>query len=137
MIKDFNNYSKERGLNINLSLTYFSDLNNTKGYSDYDLTLSLLGKKHHKYDMFLYDMNYLKIYAPYLLELENYLPKKCIDLYSSENNNKLTVYNEHRLGLVKIYIYIFIMNKFYLYIYILKYIFFITICFYINIYIFI
>ncbi|KAL6625951.1 hypothetical protein U3516DRAFT_622772 [Neocallimastix sp. 'constans'] len=99
MIKDFNNYSKERGLNINLSLTYFSDLNNTKGYSDYDLTLSLLGKKHHKYDMFLYDMNYLKIYAPYLLELENYLPKKCIDLYSSENNNKLTVYNEHRLGL--------------------------------------
>jgi len=47
VINEFNRYSKENNLNIDLHMTYFIDQNNTQGYNfnDYEQTLSLFGKR--------------------------------------------------------------------------------------------
>jgi len=98
IVKEFNRYSNEKNLDIELNLIYFTDSNDTIGYVDYSKALSLFGKRNKKYDIYAYDFQYLNIFSPYLLELEEYLPKNLTDLYSSKNNKKLTTYNGHILG---------------------------------------
>ncbi len=71
------------------------------GYNGYDSTLTFFEKKNNKYNIFVYDMFYIKIYSPYLLNLNNHLQKEHLELYSSENNIKSTTINNERLGLVK------------------------------------
>eukprot|EP00833_Pecoramyces_ruminatium_P011474 jgi/Orpsp1_1/1185506/evm.model.c7180000094118.1 len=95
-------------------MTYFTDLNNIQGYNDYYKTLGILKNKYHKYDIFGYDTLYLKIFSPYLLELENYLPDEYLKLFSSDNNIKISVYNNHRYGLPLFYIFsiLFTNNKY-------------------------
>ncbi|ORX80036.1 hypothetical protein BCR32DRAFT_245916 [Anaeromyces robustus] len=80
-------------------MTYFTDQNSTQGYKDVYSTLSLLKKKNNKYDIFAYDANYLKEFAPYLLELEKHLSRQSLEYYSSNDNRKLTEYNGHRYGM--------------------------------------
>ena len=70
MVESFNKYANETNKNIQLKLTYFSDVNNVAGYIDYTSTLNLLGKRNNKYDIFAYDANYLSAFSPYLLELD-------------------------------------------------------------------
>jgi len=107
LINEFNKYSDERNLGIELVMTYFTDSNDNIGYNDYSSTLSLFTKKNNKYDVFAYDPLYLNIFSPYLLELDEYLPKELMDLYSSEVNKKLVYHDGHYRGLVIIF-YIFI-----------------------------
>jgi len=99
LINEFNKYSDERNLDIELVMTYFTDSNDTIGYNDYSSTLSLFTKKNNKYDVFAYDPLYLNIFSPYLLELDEYLPKELMDLYSSEVNKKLVYHDGHYRGL--------------------------------------
>jgi len=100
MVDLFNSYSKENSLDVNLKLTYFTYENDGEGYNDYTKTLSLFGKKNknNKYDIFAYDTLYLNVFSPYLLELDEYLPKDFTDLYSSEINRKLTFSDGHIRG---------------------------------------
>jgi len=98
MINSFNKYANETNKDIQLQLTYFTDVSNVVGYNDYSSTLSLLGKKNSKYDIFAYDANYLSAFSPYLMELDNYLPKNFTDLYSSKYNRMLNYYNGHIRG---------------------------------------
>ena len=106
IVKEFNRYSDENNLGIELNLIYFTDSNDSIGYVDYSKALSLFEMKSKKYDIFAYDFQYLNIFSPYLLELDDYLPKNLTDLYSSKNNKKLTIYNDHILGFVIISYYI-------------------------------
>jgi len=101
IVNDFNKYSNETNLGITLRMTYFIDQNSAQGYNDYSQTLSLFGKKKNKYDIFAYDPFYIKIFSPYLVELENYPQlKEYFDLYNTDDNKKLTELNNHRYGLV-------------------------------------
>ncbi|ORY55562.1 periplasmic binding protein-like II [Neocallimastix californiae] len=100
IVNDFNKYSNETNLGITLRMTYFIDQNSAQGYNDYSQTLSLFGKKKNKYDIFAYDPFYIKIFSPYLVELENYPQlKEYFDLYNTDDNKKLTELNNHRYGL--------------------------------------
>jgi len=105
MINSFNRYANETNKDIQLQLTYFTDVSNVVGYNDYSSTLGLLGKKNSKYDIFAYDANYLSAFSPYLMELDEYLPKNFTDLYSSKNNRMLNYYNGHIRGFLNIFIY--------------------------------
>jgi len=100
MIENFNNYANETNLDITLRKVSLVTINGQDGYNDYDSTLTFLTRKNNKYDLFAYDINYLKIFSPYLLDLNEFFPKDHLDLYSSENNKRITFYNNKRLGLV-------------------------------------
>jgi len=105
MVESFNKYANETNKNIQLQLTYFTDVNNVAGYNDYISTLRLFGKKNNKYDVFAYDANYIYAFSPYLLELDNYLSKNITDLYSSKNNKLFSYCNNHIRGIVIILFY--------------------------------
>jgi len=100
MINCFNKYANETNKDIQLKLTYFTNINNIAGYNDYTSTLGLLEKKSKKYDIFAYDANYLSKFSPYLLELDKYLSKNITNLYSTKNNKLFSFYNGHIRGIV-------------------------------------
>jgi len=99
IIEDFNKYANETGLDINLEIYYLADIKGEDGYNDYDSTLTFLTRKNNKYDLFVYDVNYIKIFSPYLLDLNEHFSKEHLDMYSSENNKKIAIYNNKRVGL--------------------------------------
>jgi len=82
-------------------LTYYTDSITSISLPE---ILSSLGKKNDTYDIILYDTTYLNIVSPYLLELDEYLPKNLTDLYSSKKNKMLTYHNGHIRGLVYVFI---------------------------------
>jgi len=100
IMEDFNKYANETGLDITLEIFRITNIKGEDGYNDYDSALTFMTRKNNKYDLFVYDTNYIKIYSPYLLDLNKHLPKEHLDMYSSENNKKVTIYNDKRVGLV-------------------------------------
>jgi len=100
LVNGFNEYTNEKNIDLELKLTYFTDSSETVGYNDYSKTLSILGRKNNKFDIFGFDIQYLNIFSPYLLELDKHLPKNFTDLYSSDINKKLTYHDGHIRGLV-------------------------------------
>jgi len=102
LLDEFNKYAEKCNSDIELQMTYFSDVIDTVGYNDYSKTLSLIGKKNNKYDIFAYDVQYLNVYSPYLLELDQYLPKNFTDLFSLSKINKKLIFNDdgHISGIV-------------------------------------
>ncbi|ORX64985.1 periplasmic binding protein-like II [Anaeromyces robustus] len=99
MVNGFNAYSKENNLDIDLELTFFSEDNNTQGYIDLYATLNLLKKKTNKYDIFAYDPLYLRSFTPYLIELDEWVDKELLDIYSTKEVLNISVFNNHRYGI--------------------------------------
>jgi len=117
LLDEFNKYAEQCNSDIELQMTYFSDSIDTVGYNDYSKTLSLIGKKNNRYDIFAYDVQYVKVYSSYLLELDKYLPKNFTDKYSSSKISKKLIYNSdgHISGIPLILIIsVFFSNKNYL-----------------------
>jgi len=66
MINDFNRYSKKKDLNITLHLNIYTNSNSSNNVNDYGTMVeSLLKKRTKKYELYIYDNAFTKIYAIY------------------------------------------------------------------------
>jgi len=102
MVNDFNNYAKEKKLNITLNLkTFVSFLNFTNQESFGTAVEHLLNKKNNKYDLYYYDNAYTPKYGKYLLNLRKYLPKEHIEMYQPKLLEETCEYEDKLVGLVK------------------------------------
>jgi len=99
---EFNKYSKENNLGIELEMNLFSDQNVTAdNVNEYGTTIdSYLLKNSNKYDIYCYDPLYTIKFSPHLLNLEMELPKAHMDLYSSGDAKKVGAYNNKWVGIV-------------------------------------
>ncbi|KAG4085088.1 periplasmic binding protein-like II [Neocallimastix lanati (nom. inval.)] len=99
-IKDFNSFSSENNLNINVKLNLFSNLNSTINYNDYASMIEVLLKRNsRKYDIYLYDNIYTENYGKYLIDLKKYLPEDHIKMYDSNVLSQTCSYNNKLVGL--------------------------------------
>lgn len=115
-IKDFNSFSSENNLNINVKLNLFSNLNSTINYNDYASMIEVLLKRNsRKYDIYLYDNIYTENYGKYLIDLKKYLPEDHIKMYDSNVLSQTCSYNNKLVGLVN-----YLISKKYKYKFILK-----------------
>jgi len=101
IIDDFNEYSKNKNLDITINL----DLKTLKD-NDYVNTLkSDLSEKSTKYDLIFYPSGYTSILADHFLDLTVYIPREHIKLYDSEKTSKLCEIEDMTVCLVCICIY--------------------------------
>jgi len=109
LVDNFNQYSKENKLDIELSMELFSVMNTTyTTTSEYGSTIdSLLLRKSKKYDIYCYDPIYIKKYAPHLENLKLHIQKEHMELYSTGNAPKVSIVNDEWVGLVIIKIFYF------------------------------
>ncbi|ORX82994.1 periplasmic binding protein-like II [Anaeromyces robustus] len=97
---DFNKYSEENNLGINISFVFYTVENSTLFASDYSGTIQyLLNKKSTKYDVIFYDVMYSPRFASYFIDLKDYLPKDHIDIYSKGIAPNICTYNGKWVGL--------------------------------------
>jgi len=101
LIDQFNQYSKEYNLDIELDMMLFSVANTTiTSTSEYGSTVdTLLSKKSIKYDVYCYDPVYIKKYAPNLEDLKPRLSKEHMELYNVGDAPKVSVYDNKWVGL--------------------------------------
>ncbi|ORX77361.1 periplasmic binding protein-like II [Anaeromyces robustus] len=100
MVDEFNVYAKENNLNITLNLVLFSKANATSDVKDYETMLeSLFFKKSKKYDLIFYDNVYSIRFGPYLLNLNDYIPKDHINMYTEGIASKSCVYKNSLVAL--------------------------------------
>lgn len=101
MSKKWNDYAKENGIDIELLVNSYSSLNSTTSFDDFGNSMEyLLNKGNKKYDIFFFDPMFTKKYSPYFVNLEEYLPKEHMDLYSKGIAPKICTYDGKWVGLV-------------------------------------
>jgi len=101
LINGFNEYSKEKGLGINVDLIVLTPDNSTSDIESYGTTIeSLLVKKSEKYDLYFFYASYTKKYAKHFIDLREYLPKESIEVFDqSVLQHQCTSYNDELVGL--------------------------------------
>jgi len=78
----FNEYSKEKGLNINVELSVLTADTSSTVIENYGDTIdSLLERKSEKYDIYFYYSAYSKKYADNFINLRDYIPKEVYQGY--------------------------------------------------------
>jgi len=103
LVKNFNNYSKENNLDINIHLNLITPANSTTEINDYGNFLeSLLIKKTLKYDLIFYDNIYSFRYGAHLINLYDILPKEHINMYNPQITSQSCAYQDEIVGLVTI-----------------------------------
>ncbi|KAL6635869.1 periplasmic binding protein-like II [Neocallimastix sp. 'constans'] len=78
---EFNKYSEEKKLNITINLTKLTTATVINFGSSVEV---LLKRNSSKYDIYFYDYTYVSKYAPYLLELNEYVSKEELSQYNSK-----------------------------------------------------
>ena len=113
LIDQFNQYSKENNLDIELDMMLFSGANTTiTSTSEYGSTVdTLLLKKSTKYDVYCYDPVYIKKYAPHLEDLKPRLSKENLELYNIGDALKVSIHDNNWVGLVIIKFFITFKKK--------------------------
>jgi len=103
IVKQFNNFAKENGIDIRVKVDICSQTNSSLFVDDYGSEIEFLMKrKSNKYDIIFYDVMYSPRYAPYFLDLSQYLPKDHMALYSSTVANQTCTYEGKWVGLVSL-----------------------------------
>jgi ABC-type glycerol-3-phosphate transport system substrate-binding protein len=101
LIDSFNKYSRNNNLDITIKLNLLSKENSTAGVTEYESTIEHLLKKQksEKYDIIYYDNIFSRKFAPYLVDLTEYLPQEHIDLYQNEITKQTSYYNDKLIGI--------------------------------------
>jgi len=104
MKDEFNKYSKENNLDIELNLNFLTNANGSNSIEEYESVVeSLLKKKNSKkkkdIDIYFYDCAYTNKYGPYLINLHNILPKDHIDMYNPKILSETCLYEDYLVGL--------------------------------------
>ncbi|KAL6628683.1 periplasmic binding protein-like II [Neocallimastix sp. 'constans'] len=99
LIKNFNEYSKNNGLDITIKLNLFSPSNSTTNtYDFYTLMDSFLLRKSNKYDLYFYNSIYTWSFEHHFLNLKELLPKDHVDMYT-DIDSEMFSYNNKLVGL--------------------------------------
>ncbi|ORX83237.1 hypothetical protein BCR32DRAFT_267123 [Anaeromyces robustus] len=100
IINDFNIYSKNNNLDINIITNVITQSNFTHSLTDYETLLDYLFlKKSEKYDIIFYDNIYRMRFAPHLIDLKNILPVDHVDMYMEGVANQTSICNDKLIGL--------------------------------------
>jgi len=111
LIDSFNKYSRNNNLDITIKLNLLSKENSTAGVTEYESTIEHLLKKQksEKYDIIYYDNIFSRKFAPYLVDLTEYLPQEHIDLYQNEITKQTSYYNDKLIGIVTFLFYYYLL----------------------------
>ncbi|OUM58629.1 hypothetical protein PIROE2DRAFT_16035, partial [Piromyces sp. E2] len=102
LLKEFNKYAKENGINIRAKLNLLTLANSTVLIGDYGTTLeTILKRKDGKYDLIFYDNVYPIRFGPYLVDLKKVLPPGHVEMYASGIASETCVYKDKWVGLKK------------------------------------
>ena len=109
----FKMYAEKNSLNITVNVDVMRFPNPTSTYKNFKLLVETSLKKSNnihtinnknltntKYDIYFYDMRFTDLYAPYLLDLNEVLPKDFIEKYNSRIINESCIYEDKVVGLV-------------------------------------
>jgi len=108
LVKGFNKYTKEKGLDIDVDLTVLTPEISTIVIENYGTTVeSTLLKKQAKYDIIFYYSAYSKRYSNHFLNLKEYLPEEYIKVYDERLLNE-TCSSSDKKKLVGLPIYLYV-----------------------------
>ncbi|ORX78587.1 periplasmic binding protein-like II [Anaeromyces robustus] len=97
---DFNEYAKEKNLNITLTRMVLSSQNTSVVTNNYASTVeSWLKKRNTEYDIFTMNTIYTSRFAKHSADLKKYISKNVIDSYSKGVASKIGYYNDKLVGL--------------------------------------
>jgi len=97
-VEDFNNYSQEKNLEIQLIDNIYSTVTTPESYSE---TIEfLLKSKSSKYDLIIHDMIDSKKLANYLTNLNEYISSPLFEMYSNGIVNDTYIINKNMIALV-------------------------------------
>ena len=109
IINEFNNYSKENNLNIEIKLNLFTTSNTTYSLNDHrSMIESLLIKNSDRYDIYFYNNLNTSKFGPYLLDLNELLSKNETEIFNADILSKSCWYKDKLVGLVNIYFFFFL-----------------------------
>ena len=101
MEEGFNQYAARKNLNITLNVDILIYDKPTDAYKYFiSLVESSLKKNSVKYEIYFYDNAYSDMYGPYLLNLNNNLPKEHIEMYDTKILNETCYYKDELVGFV-------------------------------------
>jgi len=110
-VKKFNEYAEENNLNVTINVELMSYENPTSSYEKFKLLVESSLKKSNnihnskneenntKFDLYFFNTRFTNLYGPYLLNLEEYLPKEFIEMYNSDIIKKTSFYKDELVGL--------------------------------------
>ena len=107
-IDEFNEYAKNRTLDIklNVEVTKFDNpsdsYENFKSLVEATLKKSNNGKSNNKYDMYFYSCKESDIYGPYLLNLYDVLEKEDIEVFDQNLIQRTCMNNGKLVGMVRL-----------------------------------
>jgi len=115
LIKEFNDYAIEKGIDIRINMELLTSNNSTIQPDAYASAIDLLLKrKSDKYDIFFFDNVDTVRYSPYFIDLKDYLKEEHIAMYPEALKSEAFSYNNKLVGLV-IYIKIYFIYFFHKY----------------------
>ena len=109
MVKDFNEYSKEKNLNIELNLISLTPLNTTINISNYSSMIkTLINKRSKKYDIYFYYGSFTYEYGKHFEDLKKY--SEIINNFEPETIKSICTYDNKIVGFVYIILFFNIFN---------------------------
>jgi ABC-type glycerol-3-phosphate transport system substrate-binding protein len=100
MANQFNDYSLENNLNITLKINAYSISNTTNFVNQFGKTIDeLLQHKSKEYDIYFYDVIYSKRYSSHFLDLNSWIPRNHLDMYTKGVALETCKYNGKWVGL--------------------------------------
>jgi len=100
IINEFNEYSKENNLDIELNKIFYSSDNVTSNINDYATAMeSSLIKGSKKHDLIMVNAVYVYRFENYVTDLRNYVSKEIRDLYSNDLVLSIGMKNNKLIGL--------------------------------------
>jgi len=98
IVNDFNKYAEENKKDIHVDINIITG--DTVGVSVINYAEMIEASlKKNKYDIYFYENNYLPVYAPYLLDLNEYVSKSIIDKYDPKLLSDLCQVEGRLIGL--------------------------------------
>ncbi|ORX84845.1 hypothetical protein BCR32DRAFT_266083 [Anaeromyces robustus] len=94
-IDGFNQYAKDNNIDINAVLNIMTGKKFIESFDNhYFMIESLLKKKNNKYDIYFYDITYIKNYSPYLLDLKDLIPKEHLSMFDENILSQMCYYED-------------------------------------------
>jgi len=98
LVNDFNRYSKNNNLDINLELILFTSENATVSNDGGKVTIqSLLQSRSSKYDIYFFHYSNVHEFSEHLMDLNGYISQETIDLYNTDDIFEKSCYINNRL----------------------------------------
>jgi len=99
LAKDFNEYSKEMKLDIELNLVALTQLNSTTYIGNYSSMIeTLIKKRSKKYDIYFYYGSYTEEYGMHFEDLKGYLSQEFINNFEQETIESVCTYKDKIVG---------------------------------------